>query len=158
WTSEYNALYHNFWGRDLTYAEILDKESDVLLQYMLRGEVDPWMFHESNLRAYDGIHLLLGDLLDQTLAKYGRILTLPVRSLTQTGLGEWTAQRMQYDAAGVSGLISPSQGTITITATNPAVVPVTGLCSESSEAYGGQCISHLEVGAGQSVTFSFGPP
>src|SRR5262249_46400671 len=101
WTREYNAIYHGFWGRDLTYQEILDKESDVLLQYMLRGEIDPWMFHQTNLRAYDGLHMLLGDLLDQALAKYTRILVLPVRSLTHSALGEWTAQRMAYDAAAV---------------------------------------------------------
>ncbi|HEX4932165.1 MAG TPA: hypothetical protein VFV33_03245, partial [Gemmatimonadaceae bacterium] len=51
WTNEYNQIYRSYWGRDLTYAELLDKESDVLLQYMLRGEIDPWMFHQANLRA-----------------------------------------------------------------------------------------------------------
>src|SRR5262249_10766915 len=108
WTQEYNFLYHNFWGRDLSYAEILDKESDVLLQYMLRGEIDPWMFHQTNLRAYDGTHTLLGDLLDQTLGKYERILTLPVVGLGHAELGEWTAKRMRYDAAGLSATILPS--------------------------------------------------
>ena len=154
WANEYNFLYRNYWGRDLSYGEILDKESDVLLQYLLRGEIDPWMFHQSNLRAYDGVHTLLGDLLDRTLDKYGSLFVLPVRSLTHAGLGEWTANRMRYNAAGIVASIQPDQGTLTITATQSAVVPVTGLCSTGSESYGGQCISHVSLTAGQTVTYS----
>ena len=156
WTREYNDLYRTYWGRDLAYSEILDKVSDVLLVYMLRGEVDPWMFHESNLRAYDGVHTLLGDLLDRTLDRYGRIFTLPVRSPTLAALGEWTKNRMRYNAAGVRCSFTPQQGTITITATRSAVVPVTGLCTASAETYGGQCISHVALQAGQSVTLGTG--
>ena len=100
WTNEYNSLYRSFWGRDLTYSEILDKESDVLLQYLLRGEIDPWMFHQANLRAYDGVHFLLGDLLDRTLEKYSRIFVLPLRTKTLAALGEWTKARMQYNTGG----------------------------------------------------------
>ena len=86
WTTEYNAIYHSYWGRDLSYSEILDQESGILLQYMLRGEIDPWMFHESNLRAYDAVHTLLGDLLDRALNRYLQIFVLPVRSMTMIEL------------------------------------------------------------------------
>jgi hypothetical protein len=156
WTNEYNYIYHAYWGRDLTYAEIQDKESDVLLQYMLRGEIDPWMFHQANLRAYDGVHTLLGDLLDRALEKYGRLFLLPVRSLPHAAIGEWVQSRMQYNGAGVRASIAPDQRTITITAERAAVVPVTGLCSASSENYGGQCISHVSVAGGQTVTYPTG--
>ncbi|HET7380346.1 MAG TPA: FlgD immunoglobulin-like domain containing protein [Gaiellales bacterium] len=157
WTNEYNYLYHSFWGRDLTYDEILDKESDVLLQYLLRGEIDPWMFHQSNLRAYDGLHDLLGDLLDRTLGKYEAIYNLPLRNLELIRLGQWTQNRMDYDAAGVQCSFVPSQGAITLTATRPAVVAVTGLCSDSAETYGGQCITHVALSPGQTVTMRTGP-
>ena len=155
WTNEYNYLYHSYWGRDLSFSEILDKESDVLLQYMLRGEIDPWMFHQGNLRAYDGVRTLLGDLLDRTLEKYGRLFVLPVRSMSMASLGEWTQARMRYNAAGVRCSFAPNQGTITITASSSAVVPITGLSSESSETYGGQYISYVPVAAGQTVTLTF---
>jgi hypothetical protein len=158
WTNEYNYLYHTYWGRDLTYSEILDKESDVLLQYMLRGEIDPWMFHESNLRAYDNVHSILGDLLDRALQKYSAICVLPIRSLTHAGIGDWTKARMQYNAAGIQASIAPALGTITITASHAAVVPVTGLCGASAEQYGGQCISHISLSAGQTATLTFGTP
>lgn len=154
WTGEYNSFYHNYWGRDLSYTEILDKESDVLLQYMLRGEIDPWMFHQSNMRAYDGVHSLLGDLLDRTLDKYSRLFVLPVRSPTLAAIGDWTSQRMTYNTAGVQCSFVPDQGTITITASNDVVVPVTGLQAGTSEVYGGQYISHIALSAGQSVTYN----
>jgi hypothetical protein len=155
WVNEYNYLYRTYWGRDLSYEEILGKESDILLQYLLRGEIDPWMFHESNLRAYDAVHTLLGDLLDRTLAKYERLFVLPIRTKSMAALGEWTDARMRYNAAGVRASFVPSQGTITLTASSAAVVPVTGLCSESSESYGGQCISHVALAPGQSATYKF---
>ena len=75
WLAEYNDLYRSFWGRDLTYDEILGHESDVLAQYLLRGENDPWMFHQPNLRLYDGGRSLLGDLLDRTFSKYSGYVT-----------------------------------------------------------------------------------
>ena len=153
WTNEYNFLYRSYWGRDLTYSEILDKESDVLLQYVLRGEVDPWMFHESNLRAYDGVHTLLGDLLDRTLQKYNGLLVLPVRSPNQVSLGQFMQDRARFNGAGVNASFVPDQS-LTITATKQATVPITGLCSDTSETYGGQCISHVTIGAGQTLTFS----
>src|SRR5207249_4205370 len=138
------------------YDEILDKESDVLLQYLLRGEIDPWMFHQSNLRAYDGVHDVLGDLFDRTLGKYQTIFNLPLRNLDLVALGQWTQNRMDYNAAAVQCSFVPSRGAITFSATRPAVVAVTGLCSESSETYGGQCISHIALRPGQTVTMSTG--
>jgi hypothetical protein len=154
WTGEYNSFYHAYWGRDLTYQEILDKESDVLLQYMLRGEIDPWMFHQSNLRAYDGTHTLLGDLLDSMITKFTRICVLPIRSPNQVDLGKFMGNRMQYLAAGVRATVAPQAGTVTLTASRPVTVPVTGLCRATSETYGGQCISQIAVGGGQTVTLS----
>jgi peptidoglycan/xylan/chitin deacetylase (PgdA/CDA1 family) len=72
WMAEYNNLYRSFWGRDLAYNEILDKESDVLVQYLLLGMNDPWMFHQPNLHFFSSGHSLLTDLLDATFTKYGR--------------------------------------------------------------------------------------
>jgi hypothetical protein len=154
WTNEYNSIYRTYWGRDLTYQEILDKETDVLLQYMLRGEIDPWMFHQANLRAYDGVHTLLGDLLDRLITKFTRICVLPIRSPNQVDLGKSMGNRMQYLAAGVRATVAPEAGTITLSATRPATVPVTGLCGGTSEVYGGQCIRQVLIGGGTSVTFS----
>lgn len=157
WAAEYNCIYHGFWGRDLSYSEILDLESQNLLTYMLLGELDPWMFHQPNMRAYDGSHSLLGDLLTLTLQKYRQYYNLAVTSPTMDQLGLTVAQRMQYNGAGVTASITGLAGltslTLTITAHNTAVVPVTGLGGLGSTTYGGQSISHVHLSAGQSATF-----
>lgn len=150
WVAEYNCIYHNFWGRDLSYNEILDLESQVLLSYMLKGELDPWMFHQPNMRAYDGVHTLLSDLLGLTLQKYQQYYNLPVVSPTMDQLGLTMAQRMQYNLAGVTASVTAGL-TITITAQKAARVPVTGLFTLGAETYGGQHISYINVAAGQSV-------
>jgi hypothetical protein len=153
WAAEYNCLYHAFWGRDLTYDEILEKESDMLLRYLLLGEIYPWMFHQPNLRAYDGTHTLLGDLVDRTLAKYDQLLALPIQSPTMDELGRRVADRMRYDQAGVTASIVPGQS-ITLHAQQATSIPVTGLCVNGSENYGGQQIADLALQAGQSVSLS----
>ncbi|MBK9714185.1 MAG: hypothetical protein IPO81_23200 [Kouleothrix sp.] len=151
WVAEYNCLYSGFWGRNLAYSEILDKESDMFLQYLLRGEIYPWMFHQPNLRAYDGSHTLLGDLLDRTLAKYDQLFNLPIQSPTMDELGRRVAARMGYNQAGVTASIVPGQS-ITLHAQQGATVPVTGLCGSGAEIYGGQSIAHISLTAGQSIT------
>jgi len=151
WVSEYNYLFRKEWGRDLTYDEILNVESDWLVLYMLRWENDPWMFHQENLGLYDGKHCLLTNLLDAALQKYAAVVTTPLVSLQQHDLGERVAQRMQFNDSGVSGVISPGLS-ITITVKKPATVPVTGARLAGAESYAGQSISYAKLDAGQSVT------
>lgn len=157
WVAEYNCIYNSFWGRNLSYQEILDLESQTLVTYMLKGEMDPWMFHQPNLRAYDGTHTLIGDLLSLTLQKYQQYYTLPIVSPTMDQLGTTMAQRMQYNLSGVTATLNAGGLTVTITAQKAARVPVTGLTTlgaSSSESYGGQTISYINLVAGQSVTLT----
>jgi hypothetical protein len=150
WTAEYNCIYRSFWGRDLSYQEILEQESQTLTTYLLTGDLDPWMFHQSNLRAYDGTHTLLGDLLDLTLQKYQQLYNLPLVSPTMDQLGQAMAGRMQYNAAGVTASVNGL--TITLRARQAARVPVTGLLTLGAQSYGGQHISYINLAAGQSLT------
>ncbi len=154
WLEEYNCFYNSFYGRNLTYPEILNNESNVLLHYVMIGDMDPWMFHQTNLRAYDGSHALLGDLFDQILTKYDALFVLPVQDPTMDNLGVQIANRMAYSSAGVTASIVPGQS-ITITSQGNAVVPVTGLNGSGAENYGGQFISHVSMSAGQTVTIPF---
>ena len=156
WTGEYNFIYNSWWGRDLTYAEILDDQSELLLGFMLKGDMDPWMFHQPNLRAYDGTHSLLGDLLDATFAKYQAHFKLPILSPTMDALGVRMANRMNYNNSGVKASIVPGQ-TITITVTKAAIIPVTGLkvvatTGRRNETYGTLSTAYITLAAGQSVT------
>jgi hypothetical protein len=150
WTAEYNCMYASYWGHNLTYAELIDEESQNLLIYLLRGDLDPWMFHQPNLAAYDGTHSLLGDLLDATLAKYAKYYNVQVLFPSFDDIGATFANRIHYGNAGVTASITGK--TLTLTAQNAATVPVTGVNSTGSEQYGGQYISYITLNAGQSVT------
>jgi hypothetical protein len=160
WVDEYNWFYWlgspsssqwKFWADPQTYDEILDHESDNLLSYMLRWDIDPWMFHQANLGRYDGSRTLLGDLLEATFDKYANVYDLPVRNLTQKQSGELMKQRMAYDASGADATLVPCQS-ITLNVAHSAVVPVTGAVAGSSETYGGQSISSVPVTAGTPET------
>ena len=152
WQAEYNGIYRSYWGRDLSYAEILDVESNVLLQDLLRGANNPWMFHQANARDYGGGQSLLSDLHDRVLAKYAGASRLPIVSDTMDVLGHRVAMRMQYDRAQATAVIGPG-AQITVRVVNAASVPVTGLCTALAETYAGQKISHLELAAGAQATF-----
>src|SRR5450759_3910818 len=158
WLAEDHCLYPlNANGHVADYPALLDRESEVLLGYLLRGDMDPLMFHQPNLKAYDGVHSLLSDLLDATLAKYNRSETLPILSPTLDQVGAKMAARMSNNSAGVTASIVPNQS-ITLTATQNTTVPVSGLTpitptpSVTTETYGGQPISYVTLQAGVPIT------
>jgi hypothetical protein len=151
WAAEYNCIYRGFWGRDLSYEEILDIESNRLLTYLLKGDMNPWMFHETNLDAYDGTNTLLTNLLGRTIEKYKAITNLPILSPTMHGVGELMKMRAAYNNSGVRATWNPD-GSVTISVTQRAVIPITGLPGSYAEIYGGQPISHVTVTPTAPVT------
>jgi hypothetical protein len=161
WTSEYNHFYapgglFPAWDRALTYEEILDKESEMWLRYLLKYDVNPVMFHQTNLRAYppDGARSLLGDLINITLAKYNALYALPILSPRQHEIGVMMSKRMAYNNSGIGGKIVFSGGnnTITLRAANAVSAPLTGIKYGSTfESYGGQVISTIPLNANISV-------
>ena len=157
WASEYNHFYAPgglwpTWDHNLSYSEVLDKESEVWLSYLLKWDLDPLMFHQPNTRAYNGNQTLLGDLIDATLAKYNRYFSnLPVRNLSEHEVGINMANRMAYNTSGVRATILPCS-VITLTATSPALIPVTGIAyGSNTEVYGGQNISYIQLNANQTL-------
>ncbi len=160
WVDEYNWFYWlgspssspwKIWPDQKTFGQILDLESDNLLSYLVRWDIDPWMFHQANLGRYTGNRFLLADLLEATFDKYASVYNLPVRNLTQKQSGQLMARRMAYDASGVDATLVPCQS-ITLTVEHSATVPLTGVAAGTSESYGGQTISSLPVDAGTPKT------
>jgi len=156
WLAEDNCLYPaGAFGHVDTYDQLLERESDVLLTYLVKGDIDPWMFHQANLRAYDGTRSLLSDLLDRTLAKYGRSFTLPLLSPTMDDLAGRMARRMERNAAGVTAVLelnSTGASSVTVSAPSPATAALTGVATPQAEIYGGQPIASVPLSAGQQVT------
>ncbi|MEZ5355825.1 MAG: hypothetical protein R2762_24590 [Bryobacteraceae bacterium] len=166
-TDEYNFLYGPsgifrlsngapFFDTAQTYAQVIDRESDALVTYMLRGELYPSMFHQSNFDSYNGGHSLFTDLMDATFAKFAKMTNLPISSLAQTTIGSMLVDRSNYLAAGVAATYTPGVG-ITVQAQKSAYVPFTGVCSTGCVTYGGQKQSRVLVSAGRTVTLAVAP-
>jgi len=176
WVAEYNCLYgpngtlrlpdgSPFFTYNLTYRYdtaanrpgILDVISDELVADLLRGELDPWMFHQTNLAAYDGTHSLLGDLLDLTFQKYSSYVAFPISSPSIDILGGRMKDRTTFrNTAGFDATIKPG---VAIVFTSPVAVtvPVTGL-KNGAEQYAGQWISWVPLAANTPLTLPFIPP
>ena len=155
WMAEYNDIYRSFWGRDLSYAEILDNESDVLAQYLLKGENDPWMFHQPDLR-----DLRLGAEPARRSARRRRspstrrrvttpLISPPMDDLGRAGRGSHALQRVRRVGHRRSQRQHHHRAR-----RNAAVVPVTGACGGSNEFYAGQPIASVNLPAGGSATLS----
>ena len=136
WVSEYNCYYgptgtcaggaFRYWPTNLTYQQILDKESDVMLQYLLKWDIDPLMFHQANTRNYGGGKSLMGDLINATLTKYNKLYNLPIVNLSQHDIGRRMANRMVYNSSGVKATLNKSaagQCTMTVSTSQPATIP-----------------------------------
>jgi hypothetical protein len=149
WMGEYNERLRDDWGRDSTYAQIIEQESDVLLHYLLRGDLDPWMFHQANLRAYDGVHSLLGDLLDATLAKLAQRTRVAVATPPMEVTAARFASRMNVDGAGVRATLYPGRALV-IDAARAVTVPVTGLRTTAQEDLAGDRRGRVAVAPGRS--------
>jgi hypothetical protein len=136
-----------FFATSQSYAEIVDHEADNLLNYMLRYELYPQMFHQSNLSRFDANRSLFSDVHDAAFAKFAKISNLPVISLTETGLGREVEAKMSAVAGQVNGTLTPGQS-ISLTGTAAARVTLTGVCfGTECESYGGQCLSKVSVTA-----------
>ena len=153
WAAEYQCIYNFAPYNTYNYQNILDNVSQTLLYNMLTGDMDPQMFHESNMHNYDGNgHALLFDLYDETFNNYLSLMKLPVLSPTLDGLAQNMKTRNEYNLSGVSASLTTDGTTssvaITVPGTAPsatATAPVTGLNSAGAESYGGQYISHVTV-------------
>jgi hypothetical protein len=167
WVSEYNCYYgpksdpknicpdlpnSTRFTANRTYQQILDDESTLWASYMFKWDLSPIMFHQPNTGLYDSSHSLLGDLIDATLAKYSAAYNLPILNLTQHEVGQRIADRMAYNASGVTATYNPGTKTITLKTVKAATIPVTGVVRGNKvENYGGQNISHITMVANDSV-------
>jgi hypothetical protein len=111
------------------------------------------MFHQPNLRAYDGRRSLLGDVIEMTVAKYQALVTFPVVSPTMAAVGDRMMARQAYNEAGIRATLVPGRGLV-ISAGKAAVVPVTGLNIAGAELYAGQRIAYVPMAAGTTRTIA----
>lgn len=164
WVGVYNSFYApggrlcaitTCFDRPQTYAEILDHESDYLLRYWLQGDLDPIMFHQPNIRAYDGVHSVMSDLVDASLAKYKALVKSPIRTNTFKQAGQAMQSREAFNRSGVTATVTPCQS-ITLKATKAATVPVNGVSYTANgstvASVGGRTVSNVKLAANTAVT------
>ena len=150
-----------------TAAQILNFVSSSFLSNMLIGDMDPEMFHQPDLHfsintapgmpTFGQTSSLLTDTYDQTFSLYKQVYNLPVLSPTLDQLGQAMQNRNAYNLSGITGsIIGGSNPAISITMPSTTVpsatIPITGLNSTGAEVYGGQYISYVPIGAGQTIT------
>lgn len=140
-----------FFDAHQNYSQIVERESEALVNYMWRYEKYPSMFHQSNFYSYDGTHSLFSDTLDAALRKFTAASSLPVISLAQTDIGKLLGERMAWLECGARVILVPGES-ITITVEKAATVPLTGVCGDNCEEYGGEMQSRVPVEPGVPVT------
>jgi hypothetical protein len=148
WVSKYNHLYRTYWGYESSFAEILQREAEAIVRYLLTWDMDPIMFHQPNLRAYDGKQSLLANLLDRVLARYRELMgEAPICCPNMHELGLTMTQRAAYNAAQIQANLIRGSGLVLL-ADRDVVAPLTGVKSgAASEVYADQHISCLALGA-----------
>jgi len=170
--AEFHCIYNNPVAPPFsTYnaAQILDFVSTSFVVNMLKGDMNPQMFHQPNLHfsnnatnlGLTGTHnsSLLTDTYSQTFTKYKALYKLPILSLTLDQLGQRMQGRNAYNLSDATATLINVNGaapqiSITVPATagvTSASIPVSGLNSTGAESYGGKYISHVAINAGQTV-------
>ncbi len=146
-----------FYAVDQRYEEILDREADLTVQYMLRGDMYPLMFHQANLWRYRDSRTLMTDLLEKVLARFEWLSKLPVLSVEQTRRGQLLVERAGFWKDNVRGTIWPDDR-VTLAAEQGAVVPITGVCEERCETYGPYRMASVSVPEGAVRELRIAPP
>lgn len=148
---EYNHIYRDYWGTDLSYEEVVDKASEFAFVYMLQGDIDPLMFHQANLHDYGGGRSVYGDFIDAAVNKYLELSGAPIRSLSQFEVGEAMKARGKLDACKPTAtLVEGALGTrsLQLTSTAGCVIPVTGLAKSGYgkvETYNGETTTSVTM-------------
>ena len=147
----YNELYRDHWGRDLTYDEIIEVDTEQVLTYLLSYDVDPLMFHQSNLRFWnDGAwRSLFTDWMDRLVERFTALVDLPIAGLDMDGIAAVMKERAALDRCGLTATLSADRTSIHLESVAPCVVPITGLDAPHAgevEYYGDVPTTHVPLG------------
>ena len=128
WVSEYNTIYRSYWGRDLTYDEIMNFEVDQAFNRLMTFSVNPTFFHQSNMRQFaigTVQTCLMCDFIDRLAKKYSSTFSVPVVNPSMTSVGSVLRNRAAFDAAQPSAILNKTAGTLTVSANSSAALPLT---------------------------------
>jgi hypothetical protein len=155
-TTSYNAVYGPggtlaYWDHALSYAEILDKESDTAISHILSGAAFPHYMHTDNLYQYAPGKSIAADWENALLTKYSKLSTLPLNTLTWDALGQYVALRTGYMKNNVKAVLNVANQEVTITAPSGGAVYATGVNDGPATVYNGRYITNWDFSANQSL-------
>lgn len=150
---EYNTIYRSYWGRDLSYDEIIDVDTSFGLYYLLAGDIDPLMFHQPNLASelVDGTsHNLLGDWVEASAVRFAALIDAPILTLAQRELAGAMQARAALDACGAAATYVEAGPTLELRSSDSCGVPITGVASTAGtvDVYAGVPTTEVATTAG----------
>ncbi|MDV6375277.1 hypothetical protein [Deinococcus arenicola] len=161
----YNGIYapggtRPYWDHALTYAEFLDKDSDVSLSHILGGGAFPHYMHQPNLDQYASGKSLASDWVNAALTKYTRYSTLPLNTYKWDDLGAYmkshTAEEKAKAMGGVRGRWNRMTSQVIVINTSGSMQAITLTGSKFGNLYGAYRASvvKLSTGSYQNVSVS----
>jgi len=157
----FNYLYRDYYGREMTYDEIVAINAEVAIRYLLSYDVDPLMFHQADLRAFTGSdaqqHSLYSDWVEALIARYTAVMTLPIQTLSLEQIARVMRNRGAFDSCGVQAIrrTDDTGSVLELSAAADCTVPITGLDAPAAgevEVYGGVPTTLVDVSACATVT------
>lgn len=160
WTDEYNYIFYERYieqglnpcvipgaiCQPRNFNEILSAEADWTFRQLLRNQLWPNFFHQSNLHDYDGQgSTLLFDWIEAVISRYNAVFNLPIINLPYYTIGEKTKDRIAAANANIAGVWNLTTNMVTLTANTNVKIDVTGI--SNGEIYGGQSIRSVSIGA-----------
>jgi hypothetical protein len=139
-TNEYNFIYHNHFGRDSTFEEIITREVDRVSRYLLNYEPSPYMFHQANLRTFPWKgkrHTLVGLWMEEIIEELRKFHRLPILSMKMDKLVEHFKQRSRLANCTIDAkVLVQNKAYKKIFVANPdqCVVPFTTIAREVKNA------------------------
>ena len=147
-----------YWPQDLTYAQIIEAESDIGLQHVTSGSVYSHTLHVGNLREYSPGKNLVYDWIDRIIAKYATYYKTPLRTLVWSNLGQYVEWRTSHfkTLGGTKAVWDRLLNRVTVTSTVDGTLFLSGatVTGAPNESYGGNTISRLTVTAGTPIVLT----
>ncbi|OUM65893.1 hypothetical protein PIROE2DRAFT_7054 [Piromyces sp. E2] len=144
----YNQLYNSYYGRDSTFAELLERESERTLLLMTKLRHEAHQFHQANLRYYpkegEFGESLLEDWTRSVVKLYTKYVDWPLISVKMDKQAETFIERAKLEACGhetkfmvennkITGIsVSASKGDCTVPVTVPGGVKKSSLPSDAT--------------------------
>lgn len=153
---EYNTIYRSYYGRDLSYAELIDKDSAFGVYYLLQGDIDPLMFHQANIARYVSngqSRSIYADWIDAVIGKYLALTNLPILTMRETEAGTAMKARGAFNNCGITATVVETATTanLELRTVGACTVPVTGLSAPTfgtREIYAGEPTTSVTMTAG----------